>query len=150
MNQMTVDIGYAPDWVADMKKKLAAGDMSDPHVREIYTLPQPGQKAIDFVEFTKVVRSQYLAEVGKKGNDIIFHFFTSGETFPRSEATQTAFEDVMGDAFIEVFRLPDRLQAAFTEELRSWAVRVIGFADNPAANMLAGNLFDALDRRLKL
>jgi hypothetical protein len=150
MNEMTVDIGYAPDWVAEMKKKLLSKDFSDPHVREIFSLPKPGEKSIDIIEFAKVGRQCYLAEVGKKGSDIIFHFFPHGDVLPSSEVAHIPFDEVMGDAFLDIFKFPERLEAAFSEELKSWAVRVIGYADNPAANTLCWNLLDNLDQRMKL
>ena len=95
------------------------------------------------MEFVRMPRQQYIGEVGKKNGDYIFHFFPKeGEQFPEG------FAEDMGDAFIEVFRLEDRIQAVYSEELNSWAVKAVGFASNPLSDTLALRLFAILDKYL--
>lgn len=95
------------------------------------------------IEFVRLERPKYIGEVGKKGGDYVFHFFAKeGQKFP------TGFEDKMGDAFLEMFKLQDRVQSTYTEELNSWAVRAVGFANNPLADDLAIKVFDVLDKML--
>lgn len=137
-------------WVGEMKKKLRDGDQSDPYIREVMSLHDSGEQPINAVNFDKFARELYDGEVGIRGSDLIYHFFTKKGTWPASQESHRQFEDVMGDAFLEVYKLEDKLQAAFSEELNSWAVRVIGFGDNLAVDMLKERVFDVLDRRLKL
>jgi hypothetical protein len=93
------------------------------------------------ITFSPFTRPLYTGEVGVVNDDVIFHFFPIGE-FPKN------FEDIMGDAFIETFKFEERLQAAYAEELKSWAVKVTGYADNPNINMLCIKLLDVLDKKL--
>jgi hypothetical protein len=137
-------------WVGEMKKKLRDGDVNDPYIKEVMSLHDSGEQPINAMKFDKFERELYDAEVGVRGSDIIYHFFTKKGTWPAAQASARVFEDVMGDAFLEVYKLEDKLQAAYSEELISWAVRVVGFGDNLAIDMLKERVFDVLDRRLKL
>lgn len=95
------------------------------------------------VDFVQVERDCYLGEVGKRGNDYIYHFFGKNGIFP------SHFEDKMGDAFLEVFKLDDRVQASFVPDMNSWAVRVSGYASNPMSDELALKLFAVLTAKLR-
>jgi hypothetical protein len=78
-------------------------------------------KPIEPMKFERYDRPRYWAEIGTKGADLIYHFFPlEGQNFPEG------FADKMGDAFFEVFKQPDKLEAAVSQELNSWAVRVRG------------------------
>jgi hypothetical protein len=134
-------------WAVSMKAQLSK-ELS--HAENVKALRQHDGRPIQAIPFVATNRAHYNGEVGKKEKDIIFHLFPRGDVFPSSETTHTPFEDVMGDAFIEVFRFEDKIEAAFTKELNSWAIRVIGFSDNPAIDVLCNRLFEALDRRIKL
>ena len=110
----------------------------------------PPGEPIAAVDFAKTTRELYVGEVGWKGSDLIYHLYPVGDAkqFPAS-ASGKPFEEVMGDAFLEVFRFTEKLEQAFSEELCSWAVRVLGMSTNVMAGDLASKLFDVLDRLLK-
>ena len=103
----------------------------------------PDAEPFATIEFVRVPCRRYIGEVGKKNGDYIFHFFPKeGEEF------KSIFEDFMADAFLEVFQFEDRIESAWSEELHSWAVKAIGFANNPGADAMAFKVFSVLDRRL--
>jgi hypothetical protein len=97
------------------------------------------------MEFHEENRKYYRGEVGKKDGHYIYHFFPKeGSSFPDN------FEDTMGDAFIEVFRNKERLEAAFSSEMNSWAVRARNYArQNMFGDELAMKVFDVLDHLLQ-
>lgn len=94
------------------------------------------------IEFVKIDRKSYVAEIGKKGSDYIYHFYP--KDIPKDE-----FEDDMGAAFLEVFKNKDRIEAAYTEELNSWAVKANGFADSLWGDELAMKVLSNLDNLLE-
>ena len=100
------------------------------------------------IEFAKTERELYHAEIGKKMGDYVYHFFPlpshpqgPGLDFP------THFEEKMGEAFLQVFQFEERIEAVFSPELHSWAVRAKGFATNPMSDELALSLFSVLDQK---
>jgi len=93
------------------------------------------------VEFVRLDRPNYVAEVGKKGDDYIYHFYP--------KKVDEGFEDKMGDAFLAVFNSNDQVEAGFTDELNSWAVRVRGFAHHLWGDDLAIRVLDKLDSLLE-
>ena len=96
------------------------------------------------IEFAKSERPKYLGEVGKRLDDYVFHFFPlSGSEFPKD------FEAKMSEAFLDVFQFEERVQAVFSTELNSWAVRAVGFAINPLSDNLALRIFPTLDQKLE-
>lgn len=135
-------------WVKDMKAK--APKISEETIKEVEAVDGLGKTPMDVISFVRVERDLYNAESATKGRDLVFHFFPKMPgAWPTSAASNRSFEDVMGDAFIEVFKFPERLQAAFAEELDSWAVRAVGWGDNFAADVLVSRVYEALDRRLR-
>lgn len=98
----------------------------------------------DTIEFARLEREKYVGEVGKKLGDYVYHFFpAAGQQFPKG------FGDRMAEAFVAVFQFEERLEAAFSESLNSWAVRAKGFAVNPLADDMALSIFPALDKLLE-
>ena len=95
------------------------------------------------IEFLKFHRKHYVAEVGKKGDVYIYHFFFPATGVPKD------FEDKMGDAFLDVFKSPEKVEACFSDELKSWAVRVSGFAHNVWGDDMAIRVFSILDHLLE-
>jgi hypothetical protein len=123
------------DWMA----RVEAGAKTRPNVSdEVVKLAPPTPFAP--LEFYRTDRKMYVAEVAQRGDDYIYHFFLETEILH--------FEEKLAAAFLEVFKLEDRIQAAFAEELNSWAVKVIGYAGNPMADPLVIQVFDALDKRI--
>jgi hypothetical protein len=110
----------------------------------------PSGEPFSAVDFAKTTRDFYVGEVGWKGVDLIYHFYPTQSPggWPSSIGGKP-FEEVMGDAFLEVFLFPEKLEQAFSEELNSWAVRVLGMSTNLMAGDLASRLFDVLDRRMR-
>jgi hypothetical protein len=98
-----------------------------------------GGEPFETVTFNRVDRQHYVGEVGRKNTDYIYHFY------PKTERKD--FEDRMGDAFLEVFKMQDRLESAYSPELKSWAVKARMFAVIPM-DELASRVFDILDRKL--
>ncbi len=114
-------------------KPLSSGDL----------VQTPEAAGFTSVEFVQMPRQRYRGEVGRKNGDFIFHFFPKdGEQYPQN------FSDLMGDAFLEVFKLEDRVKASFVPELGSWAAIAQGFANNPGSDALALKLFMVLDQKL--
>ena len=124
------------NWV----ERLMAGRDGRPlEAEELITTAEP--EPFSAVSFARVDRDKYVAEVGRKAEDFIYHFY------PLKEVMQ-GFEDKMGDAILEVFKLEDRLEASFVPEFGSWAVRARGFAASSFGENLAVKVFDVLDKRL--
>jgi hypothetical protein len=127
-----------------MERMLGGRDAKP--VSEGETVAVSAAEPFGAIEFVRFHRKHYIGEVGKKGVDYIYHFFpipsynTETPEFPKN------FADKLGDAFNEVFKIHERVEASFTEELNSWAVRVSGYAGNPLADDLALKVFDVLDR----
>ncbi len=112
-------------------KPLSPGELVEPGP------PEPFAS----VEFVRVEYPLFVGEVGKRGDDYIFHFF------PKT-AELAQFEEKMGDVFLAVFKNPNQVQAAFTIELGSWAVKVTGFANTVWGDDQALSIFDKLDAAL--
>lgn len=96
------------------------------------------------IKFLGYKGRNYCSEVGRKGEDLVFHFFPTEE----KKVFAPNFEEKMGDAFLLVYKFPDKISAAFAEELNSWAVLVKGYAANPLAEGLSSKLFLFLDNIL--
>ncbi len=143
----------APDfsWVKEMKPAFVELREGMSRTTAVTALRDQGSEPFKPVRFYSTQRARYVGEVGRRENDLIFHFFALPNlAFPISDQSQKSFDDVMGDAFIEVFRYEDRVEAAYSDELKSWAVKVRGYGSNLAAPELCDRLFEALDRRLTI
>ena len=113
-------------------------------------------RGLQSVEFAKTERSSYKGEVGKIGDDLIFHFWpTDDARYSRGPNDKgewefsEVFPDALATSFIEVFKLEDKLSWDFVPEMNSWAVRARGFGSNTMANELATKLFNSLQDRLE-
>ena len=93
------------------------------------------------ISFERIDRPKYVAELGKKGNDFIYHFYLLSNI--------ENFEDKLGDAFISTFKDVDRVEAAYSPELNSWAVRAKGFVDHLWGDELSVLVFNSLDNLLE-
>lgn len=131
-----------PDTYNDWVDRMMAGREAKP-VEDGEVIRASAGAPFGTIEFLRMDRPKYVGEVGKKGGDYVFHFFPKeGESLPPN------FEEKMGDAFLEMFKFQDRVQSIYTEELSSWAVRAVGYANNPLADDLAIKVFDVLDKLL--
>ena len=113
-------------------KPLSAGEVVEAPAAEPYT-------SINFARFK---HRYFVGEVGKRGGDYIFHFFPLAPYAPRKSEE---FEEKMGDVFLKVFKNPNQIQAIWTEELSSWAVKVSGFANTVWGDDQALSIFEKLD-----
>ncbi len=129
------------DWMERMSGKLDRRPLIDGE-----TVQSSAGTPFKMIEFVRTERARYIGEVGKKAGDYIYHFYPRNlKWFPGF----AEFGDKLGDAFLEVFRLGDRIEAVYSPELDSWAVRARGFADNPMSDEIALHVFTALDNRLE-
>ncbi len=94
------------------------------------------------INFVTVQKNGFKVEIGKKGADYIFHFF------PKDEATVWQFKGPLEDAFLEVFKNPEQIEADWVEEFQSFAVRVRGFVHNVWGDELALRAVDVLEKKL--
>lgn len=102
------------------------------------------------INFVKVEREKYTAEIGKRGKDYIYHFYPN----PRDGEFRPDFEEKMGDAFLAIFKDANRVESAYTElesnpPLQSWAVKANGFVDNVWGDEQAVRVLVALDKLLE-
>lgn len=132
---MTTDF---QDWVARVSEGL---DVK--HLAENEIIKAPSGQPYGVMNFYRTERKYYVGEVGKKHGDYIFHFFLVDDVFPAN------FEERMGDAFLKIFKMNDRLESTWTPELNSYAVRARGFATNIMADELALKVFDELDHLME-
>jgi hypothetical protein len=100
---------------------------------------------MDAVEYITYLRPFYRAEIGTRGGDYIYHFYPLEEqNFPPQ------FSDKMGDAFLEVFGIPERLEAAPVPDMNSWAVRAKGFFHPMSAGSnIPTRVLEVLDQKLE-
>jgi hypothetical protein len=117
-------------------KPLSAGDV----------VQAPAGTPFGTIEFVKIDRPHYKAEIGKKGGDYIYHLYPK-ET--KMSQAISVFEDRMGDAFLEVFQNSSQLEAGWTPEMKAWAVRARGFATLLMGDELAIKVLDVLDKLLE-
>lgn len=132
-------------WVDEMKNKLASQGMKDADISEaVESLRQieKGPQPYNVITFARTERPKYVAEVAKKGEDFIYHFW------PDKALDFTQFENLMGDAFLEVFKFPERCASEYIPELESFAVKVSGVSANPFIDGLLPEVFKVLDERL--
>ncbi len=133
----------------ELLQKLRGHQFEDPALREVVRA-----NPVSVPVFTpRLKRYRYSVEIGIKDGDLIFHFYPGDgpekEPFPVSERSKTQFEEVLGDSFIKIFKFQEKLSAAYTDELHSWAVKVDGYGKHHAATDLSAQVLDDIDSRLK-
>ena len=134
LNKLTDEMQEAVAEIRNTADPNMIGEMENGH-----TMAKP----MEPMRFDRYDRPQYWAEIGAKGQDLIFHFFPlEGMNFPDD------FSDKMGDAFLEIFKLPEKIEAASTQELNSWAVRIRG-ANHPLLDpAVPTRVLDVLDQKM--
>lgn len=129
-------------------ERMAAGREAKPLNTDKETVVSlEGAKPFSTMEFLRLDRPHYVGEVGKRHSDYIFHFFPK-DSYLINEDLQHQFEEKMGDIFLAVFDNPNQVQAVWTSELKSWAVKVFGFANTVWGDERALSVFDKLDKAL--
>ncbi len=99
-------------------------------------------KSFGAIDFAKVSKKLFMAEIGKKSDVYYYHFY------PSTEVSQNDFYEKMADAFLEVFKNKDQIEADWVPEMNSWAVRVTGWGDNVWGDDLAIKVINLLDKML--
>ena len=99
-----------------------ARDEAEPAMREILKrglgeAVDPDREVIaggyeQAIEYARVEREKYVAEVGKRDGNYIYHFW------PRTEDLLPTFGDKLGDAMLQVFKYPERVSAKHDEVVR--------------------------------
>lgn len=93
------------------------------------------------LEFLRVEGSKFIGEIATKNNDFIYHFYLK-------EPVED-FDEKLASVFLQIFKYEDRLRAEYAEEVKSWAVKAVGFAANPLSDVMALSIFHALDKKLE-
>jgi hypothetical protein len=111
------------------------------------------------VEFIKLSKKWFIAEVGKKGKAYIYHLYPRTQLCPNIGAASishpliaeccTTFYDAISRSFLDVFKREDQIEAEWVEEMRAWAVRVSGWTDSVWGDDLAVLAIDKLERVLE-
>lgn len=96
------------------------------------------------VEFARIGKKNFVAEVGKKGKYYIYHFFPS-ESYLSFSVT---FRDKMSDVLLELFKREDQIEIDWVPEMKSWAIRVSGWTDHIWGDDLALRVIERLDQAL--
>lgn len=108
------------------------------------------------IEFVRVDKIGFIAEVGKKGDTYIYHFFPAipYQPNPRVDGAEMAvngiiFSEALSGAFIEVFKREDQIEMDWVEEMKAWAVRVRGWTDHVWGDDLAIRAVHRVDELLR-
>lgn len=101
------------------------------------------------IEFVRVPKTKFLAEVGKKGDKYIYHLYPPEGYGPDSPHPMIrgpkTFYDLMSEAFLEIFKRADQIEADWVKEMGAWALRVSGWTNHVWGDELALRAVDRLD-----
>lgn len=107
---------------------------------EIVKTPPP--QPFGVVNFATIEKKDFTAQVGKKGEFYIFHFF------PKSESVIWKFKGPLEEAFIQIFKNPEQVEVDWVEEFQSFAVRVRGWVHTVWGDELAMRVIEVLEEKL--
>lgn len=107
---------------------------------EIVKTPPP--QPFGVVNFAKAEKKGFTVEIGKKGDVYIYHFY------PASEALVWRFKGPLEEAFLQIFKNPEQIEADWVEEFQSFAVRVSGWVHTVWGDELAVRVIDVLEEKL--
>lgn len=102
----------------------------------------------NMIDFVRVDRSNFLAEVGKKGDRYVYHFYPIEKWMPATDTTGR-FEALLREAFLEVFKNLEQVETSWVDEMSSWWVQVTGWANNIWGDDLALRAIESLQQRLE-
>lgn len=108
---------------------------------EVVKTPPP--QPFGAVEFVKVEKKGFVAEVGKKGDFYVYHFYPS-------DLKNHGFFDKMEEALLQIFKNPEQIEVDWVEEFKSYAVRVRGWTSNIWGDELAVRAIDVLEEKLNV
>ena len=108
------------------------------------------------IEFARIVKSNFVANLGKKGDKYIYHFYPldkyhpsfNGSIVSQTIVNGTTFYGALSKVFLELFKREDQIEADWVPEMKAWAVRVSGWADNVWGDDLAVRAIHRLDEVL--
>lgn len=109
------------------------------------------------IEFVRVPKQDFVAEVGKKGDKYIYHFYPTPKYQPDirygvvvQELTEggITFSDVLTQAFLEIFKREDQIEAEWVAEMKAWAVRVSGWTNHVWGDELAARVIEKVQEFL--
>jgi hypothetical protein len=98
--------------------------------------------ALQFVKFEK---KGFLAEVAKKGEQYIYHFYPEEKYHG---AIIYRFHEPMAEAFLQVFQRPEQVESVWEEEMMAFAVRVSGFVNTVWGDDQAVRVIDVVEEKL--
>lgn len=115
------------------------------------------QKRVGAPPILEFQNPSFIGDVCFREGDIVFHFFpTTNDRFnvkvdvngEKIWVFGDRFADSLGNAFLEVFKFPERLFWDYVPELNSWVVRCAGYGDNPLNMMLIEKVLVALKKQI--
>jgi len=120
------------------------------------TIVNRPQEKIDVPPVLQFENPSFYGDVCRRDGDMVFHFFpTTNDRFNVKVDVQgekvwvfnDRFADLLGDAFIETFKFPERLFWDYVPELNSWVVRCHGYGDNPLNDSLIEQVLVTIKRK---
>lgn len=88
------------------------------------------------VEFVQIYKPNFMAEVGKKGDKYIYHFYPSKKILDHGAIAKDFYEP-MATTFLDVFKREDQIEADWVDEMKAWVVRVSGWTNHVWGDELA-------------
>lgn len=128
------------NWVDDVTKSLKPADIKPGEV-----IKSSAGEPFGAVTFVKVPKHNFLAEVAKKGDYYIYHFFPTEKWLGRI----ASFYYPMMDGFTQLFKDHGEVEHEWVEEMTSFAVRVNGWANHVWGDELALRVLDVVDANLE-
>lgn len=121
-----------------VRDKHAAKPLND---GEVVKAAAPEQYGV--IDFVKLPKNLFLAEIGKKGDKYIYHFYPD-----LNRISQDAFFAHMEEALLQVFKNPEQIEQVWEEPMKAYAVRVTGWTKNVWGDDLAIRVVSVLDEKL--
>ena len=101
-------------------------------------------QAFGVVEFARIEQEDFLADVGKKGDFYIYHFYPMPITHEKSLALMDALEK----AFPKIFKDNGEVEIDWVPEMNSAAVRVSGWTSHVWGDDLAVRVVDVVQEEI--
>ncbi len=131
-------------------------DQWDGLVKETGAVATEAQKKVAVPPFARFENPSFCGDVIKQGGDLFFHFFPTANSLYNLGSVvdskpvwtfETGFSTCLADSFLAVFKHEDRLCWDYVNEMHSWVVRCMGYADNPLVDDLIERVLCAIKER---
>lgn len=99
----------------------------------------PAAEPFGVINFAKAEKKGFNVEVGKKGDVYVYHFYPT---------KKEGFFEKMEESLLQVFKNPEQIEAAWVDEMKSFAVRVRGWVHTIWGDDLAIRVIDVLEEKL--